>query len=287
MDYIELLNRIEIYKNKYDVREIGETYFKRKIFAVERILDKKFATAIFVSSIHARENISTDLVCKMIDEGLFENIKNFNLSFILMANPDGVELSKNGLKNIQKKYHKNLIKINKNSKNFSLWKANGRGVDLNNNFDANFGTNIGSNVPASSGYAGVRFESECETQAIVNYLQNNKTFFVINYHTKGEEIYYNFFQDGGRLERDKLIAERFAISTGYTIKNPEMVSSGGLKDYCVLKLKIPSLTIELGNDNLVHPIEKEYLEEIFERHKTIAKDLEFAYNVFIDYQGKL
>ena len=287
MNYKDLLLKIEKYKNKYEVKIIGESFFKRKIFAVERNLNKNFATAIFVCSVHARENIATDMVCKMIDDGLFDEIKNFNLSFILMANPDGVELCYNRLASVPENYKKILQKINNNKLDFKLWKANARGVDLNNNFDANFGTNIGSIKPSSSGFAGEFAESEVETQAIVNYLKNKNLFFVISYHTKGEEIYYNFFQDSFRLERDRLIAEKFAKSTGYLIKNPEKTSSGGLKDYVVSKLKIPSLTIEVGSDNLLHPITVENLEEIYKKHKSIANDLNFAYNVFVEFEEKL
>ncbi len=286
MNYNELCEKLNSYKNKFKVRVIGKSYFKRKIFAVEKVIDKNLFTAIFVCSVHARENIATDMVCKMIDDGLFEDINQFNLSFVLMLNPDGVELCEKGILSAPKKYRKNLIKINKNSTDFSLFKANGRGVDINNNFDARFATNINSTIASSSGYVGPKKESERETKAIVKYLKKTNPFFVINYHTKGEEIYFNFFQDKLRLKRDGFIADRFSKSTGYVIKNPENLSSGGLKDYCVDKLKIPSLTIELGSDNLIHPIKKEYLHEIYNRNKSIANDLNFAYNIFEEYRNK-
>lgn len=287
MNYNELLEKLNNYKNEFQIKEIGTTKFKRKIFAVERILNENFATAIFVGSIHAREYITSDLICKFIDDGLLKNVNNFNLSFIIMANPDGVELACNGLESVPEKYQKRLLKINNNSKNFSLWKANGRAVDINNNFDAKFKSNINSKTFSSAGFAGHKPESELETKAIVKYLKRVNPFIVLCYHSKGEEIYYNFFQDKARLERDKLIAERFARSTGYIIKNPEKMSSGGLKDYVVEKLKIPSLTIEVGSDALSHPIKSESLEAIFEKHKSIANDLDFAYNVFIKFKEKL
>ncbi len=286
MNYNELLNKIENYKSKFDVIKIGQTLFKRNIFAVERNLNKNFATAIFVCSIHARENITSDLICKMIDDGLFDDIKKFNLSFIIMANPDGVELCLSGLQSATESERKRLIEINEKSPDFSLWKANARGVDLNNNFDANFKRIVNSVKPSSSGYAGEFQESEEETKAIVSYLKIKNPFIVLCYHSKGEEIYFNYFQDKERLIRDKMIAERFSKSTGYQIKNPEQVSSGGLKDYVVQKLKIPSLTIEVGSDELCHPIKKESLEDIFVHHKSIANDLKFAYNVFREFQGK-
>ena len=280
MDYKELILALKELPNGYNVRVISKTKYKRKIIAVEKILNRSSSTAIFLSSIHARENITTDLVFELIKRGCFNDLKCINLSFILMANPDGVELEQFGLECFNKKTQKKLIEMNGGSKDFSMWKANAVGVDINNNFDARFGTNVGAKKPASQGFVGRRKNSEKETKAIVKYTKKIKPFITISYHTKGEEIYYNFFQEGKRLERDRIIAEKFAQITGYVIKNVENSSSGGYKDWCVEKLKIPALTIEVGSDYLSHPITRENLEEIFEKNKNVAKAVEFAYNVF-------
>ena len=284
MNYQKMLEKLKTYEKKYLVKTIGFTEFNRKIIAVEITKNEQFSTAILIAGVHARENITCDLVCKMLDLGLFDKIQNFNVSVIIMANPDGVELSNFGLISVPENKRENLLKINNGDFDFSLWKANGRGVDINNNFDANFGSNTSKTSFAPSGYVGEFAESELETRALKDYIISKKPFFTISYHSKGEEIYYNFFQSGKRLERDKIIAEKFASSTGYIIKNVENSSSGGLKDYCVDKLKIPSITIEVGSDDLAHPIKEEHLKEIFEKHKNIANDLEFAYNTFIKYQ---
>jgi len=286
MDYQSLLSKIEVYERKYNVLVIGESLFGRKIFAVERNVDTNLATAIFVASVHARENITTDLLCKYLDDGVFDAVKDFNISFILMANPDGVELSKNGIDSVPFQMREFLIDLNLGYFDFSLWKANGRGVDINNNFDARFKTNIGSLSPAPSGFAGETAESEPETRCLLDYVLSKNVFFTVSYHTKGEEIYFNFFQNGKDLERDSIIAEKFSKSTGYVIKNPEQVSSGGFKDFLVQKLHIPSLTIEVGSDELVHPIGEKYLDTIYERNKNIANDLEFAYNTFVRFKEK-
>lgn len=280
MDYSGLLKNLKTLGKEYKVKSIGKTKYNRKIFAVERTLNKSFSTAIFVCSMHARENIATDVVLKMITENLFAEITNFNLAFILMANPDGVDLQCGKLACFPKIVQQKLVSINGGSLDFSMWKANANGVDLNNNFDAKFNSNVHSSFPASHGYIGEYAESEMETKAIVNYTKKVKPFITISYHTKGEEIYFNFFQNGRELQRDEKIANRFSESTGYIIKNVEALSSGGYKDWCVQKLKIPALTIELGNDNLSHPIGRSHLQEIFDRNKSIAKDLIFAYNVF-------
>lgn len=284
MNYSELLQSLKTLDKNYKVKVIGKTKFKRKIFAVEKTLDKSFSTAIFVCSVHARENIASDVVLEMIRRGLFDKIKKFNLSFVLMANPDGVELQCGNLLSFPKRTQKKLIEFNGGSRDFSMWKANANGVDINNNFDANFGFNVHSSKPSSHGFVGKNALSEKESRAIANYTMKKNPFITISYHTKGEEIYFNFFQAEGRLLRDEKIAKRFSKSTGYEIKNVELTSSGGFKDWCVQKLKIPSLTIELGNDCWSHPIGKDKLLKIFDKNKTIAKDLQFAYNEFIKFE---
>ena len=284
MNYKELLLAVRSLPKGYTFKVIGKTKYKRKIIAVERVLNESFSTAIFIGGIHARENITGDLLFEMIRHDLFSEIKDFNLSFVLLANPDGADLQQFGEMEFPKHCQKKLVKINGNSHDFSMWKANANGVDINNNFNARFGTNVHSTKPASHGFIGKKPNSEKETVALVNYTKSKKVFLTISYHTKGEEIYYNFFQAGRIRERDKLIAARFAHSTGYKIKNVESVSSGGYKDWCVSELKIPSLTIEVGSDELIHPIKKEHLFEIFDKNKFVASDVQFAYNVFNDYK---
>ena len=280
MNYRELLQRLQILDKSYSVKVIGKTKFNRNIFAVEKVVDESFSTAIFLSGIHARENITSDLIFEMIDKNLFKNISRFNLSFIVMANPDGIELQDGNLGSFSKNYLEKLIEMNDGVIDFSMWKANAFGVDLNNNFDARWGDNKHSQAPSSQGFVGIKPESESETKAIVNYTRMMNPFITISYHTKGEEIYFNFFQDKDRLLRDERIAKKFAQSTGYKIVNVENSSSGGYKDWCVEKLKIPALTIEVGGDELLHPIKKDCLKDIFDKNKTIAFDLEYAYNVF-------
>lgn len=283
MDYETLLQKINEYSINFEIKCLGYTNFGRKILAVERNLNKDFATAIFVGGMHAREYITTDLLCRFLDEKVFDEIDSFNVSLILMANPDGVELVKHGIESVPESSRKKVLEINRNSCDFSMWKANGIGEDINNNFDANFGTNVHSKKPSSSGFAGEFAESVIESRLIANYTRRKRPFFTVSYHSKGEEIYFNFFQDKSRLMRDRVIASRFARSTGYAVRNVEKSSSGGYKDWCVQKLKIPSLTIEIGSDSLLHPIDEKHLDDIYSLHKAVAKDLKFAYNVCVEY----
>jgi len=238
---------------------------------------------IIEGSIHAREYLAGVLVAELarhtaetspiIDGGIY---------FIPNINPDGVRLVLDGITDYYcPKLQEVLLAINDGNTDFGLWKANINGVDLNVNFDALWGGGSQNVFCLSSGnFVGYYPSSEREVRELIDFTNLVQPALTISYHTKGEEIYFNFFQEKERLARDEKVAKRFADSTGYKIKNVEAVSSGGLKDWCVKKLKIPALTIELGNDELTHPIKKESLEEIFEKNKSIAFDLEFAYNEF-------
>ena len=71
---------------------------------------------------------------------------------------------------------------------------------------------------------------------------------------KGEEIYYDFHQPEKLRKRDEKIAKLIANKTGYTIKSVQNSSFGGYKDWCISYLKIPSVTIEVGRDEISHPV---------------------------------
>lgn len=274
MDYSEfeefLNNKIEHAK----VIIIGSSVLKRYIYAVKFDFESD-STVIIQGAIHAREHITTDLICRQIQDVSINYNKlkaNYspNIIFIPMVNPDGVELCHSGLKSVKdKKTKKFLLEINK-SKDFSLFKANANGVDLNTNFDAKWGSGKeNKSYPSSNGFIGKSPMSEPEVQALVYITKEVKPIFTISYHAKGEELYFQFFNKEN-LKRDRKIAKILARSLKYRVVNTENSSSGGYKDWCVQKLKIPSVTIEVGKDSLSHPIGKESLEQIYKRNKNVV-----------------
>ena len=209
---------------------------------------------IITGAIHAREYITSYLVLELIKH--FDDKKNKStVYFVPMVNPDGVKICL---------YDK------------PLYKANLNGVDLNTNFDARWGTGI-KNVTYKNdeNYIGSFPFSERETRALRDFTVNVSPDMTISYHAKGEEIYYEFFQNEQDLKRDYYLAKIAAASTGYKIKTP-YGSAGGYKDWCIESLKIPALTIEVGSDRLTHPIGKEFLNGIFERNKNIIGDLTYG-----------
>lgn len=229
---------------------IGCSNFQKPIyyFAVKKT---KYPVIIVQCAIHAREHITAHLCLRLINEFLRFG-KCGRVYFIPLVNPDGVEIS------LSEK---------------PLYKANGRGVDLNVNFDARWG--FGEKNLRKKGdenFIGEYPFSEPETRALRDFTLKIAPDATISYHAKGEEIYYEFFQDESRLKRDYEIAKIAQKVTGYAIKGTPF-SCGGYKDWCIEKLQIPALTIEVGSDNLSHPIGEEYLEEIFEKNRKVIPQI--------------
>ena len=161
-----------------------------------------------------------------------------------------------------------LVKINA-SDDFSLFKANANGVDLNVNFDARWSTGSQNvKIASSQNYIGEKPFSEPESKAIRDFTLKIKPDYTISYHSKGQEIYYEFFQKD--IVKDLAFARQISSITGYQIrKTPN--SAGGYKDWCIQELKIPALTIEVGDDKLLHPIGKKNLTKIYKQNKRVIQ----------------
>ena len=66
---------------------------------------------------------------------------------------------------------------------FNVFKANIRGVDLNNNFDAKFGTDPRyAKAPSAHGYNGVVPESEPESKLLAELARFLNPDFTISFH---------------------------------------------------------------------------------------------------------
>lgn len=285
MDNKNLKNKIKLLNDSFRLDIIGKTYLGNKIFVVNKVFGEGFKWVIITGGIHAREHLSCDLICLFLNNLNYMRFLPYNISVIPLLNPDGADLCINGLKNIKEKDRGKLLAINGGGKDFSLFKANARGVDLNNNFDADFENKFSNKTqPSAQGYYGEKPFSEPETSALRDWTKKLNPFLTISYHLKGEEIYFDFFQDKKRYGRDFAIAKIFSKSTGYIIKSTQDISSGGYKDWCVQKLKIPALTIELGEDKFSHPFPQRELTNIYEKNKNIFNDIAESLKIFERYE---
>ena len=241
---------------------VGKSAFGREIYYI-RIDGANKKGAVVTAGIHAREDVSTLFVIKQI-YAIMKKGSPCDLWFVPMVNPDGNVLALSGADEFPNREY--LLGLNGGSSDFRLWKANGRGVDLNVNFDAKWGEGA-QNVrnPAPENYIGARPFSEPETAALAAFTTRVNPLFTISYHAKGREIYYDFGQTGNDMRRDRAIADYAASVTGYSLVHGTRGSAGGYKDWCVLKLGIPALTIELVSDKYSHPLPNDSIKEDFEK----------------------
>lgn len=253
-------------------RIIGKSLLKRNIYAVK--IGDGSPTGIAQYAIHGREFITAELAFSHAKIG----VKKGSCWLVLLANPDGALLSEIGLGSVENNALKErLVVFNGGKKDFSLWKANARGVDLNVNFSAKWGKGVKNvRVAGAENYIGTKPFSEPETRALKRFSEQISPDYTLSYHTKGEEIYWYFNQSPRDTVRDKKIALSLSEATGYPLAEATG-SVGGYKDWCILRFRVPSFTIEAGSDLLKHPIRAEGAEDILIKNANALSALSEAF----------
>jgi g-D-glutamyl-meso-diaminopimelate peptidase len=204
------------------------------------------------AGMHANEWNNSALLMKLFDELLLNSannskiLDNVTLSIVPMINPDGIDLVLNNFPN-NDFLRENIIKINKFSLDFSGWKANIRGVDINNQFPACWELiktiDFKKSEYSSRDFPGPYPLSEPEAIALYNLTLNNNFSEVYALHSQGEEFYWGF--NNQEPPESEFLADKIEKITGYkavrTIK-----SYGGYKDWFIQDYKKPGFTIEIG-----------------------------------------
>ncbi len=252
----QLPNHIKGYQDLHHLLKtqiIGYSVLHQPIIAYQLGNPTAPRRLLITAGMHAREWISSLALqtwlnhCPKLPDGLC-------ITAVVCCNPDGAQLAMGQIK-LSRRQQKFLNRVNHGSNDFSLWKANIRAVDLNVNFDANWGQGRSNlNIMAPANYIGPEPHSEPENRALLQLIHQFKPTVSLALHTKGNVIYYS------RLE-DKQVAEHLANLTNFQAEL-STDSYGGLTDYLALRCNIPSFTIELGNDQLEHPIGKQHLPTI-------------------------
>ncbi|MBQ3502985.1 MAG: hypothetical protein IJA72_04930, partial [Clostridia bacterium] len=265
MTYQELVQRIvDLQDEGLELFNAGKSVLGKNILATH-VGSYNGVQIVIQGGIHAREYISTLL---MIEQARYlyttEAVKNGGIYFVFLTNPDGAEIVLDGIDSVPCDITKQYLSLANGGFDFSKYKANINLVDLNTNFDADWGGGT-QNVrcPSTEDFIGFYPNSEREVQSLIDFTLQTKPSLTISYHSKGEVIFYGFAgQSEQDIIRDKQIGEQLSATTGYPLIFTEN-STGGYKDWCIRTLKIPSYTIEVGNENLEHPIGEENLPEIF------------------------
>ena len=275
MDIYEIVS--DFYEKVDAEKEIiGKSVLGRKLYAIK--LGDGSPVGIAQYAIHGREYITARLALHHFEVGVCKG----TLWILPLVNPDGALLSQTGVESVKRERDKNyLLELNDGSADFSLWKANARGVDLNVNFPALWGKGAKNTRRAGAeNYIGEKPFSEPETQALKKFTKKITPDYTVSYHTKGEEIYWYFYQSMRTCPRDKRLASVLSASTGYPLAHAKG-SAGGYKDWCVRSLGIPSFTVEAGSDKFEHPLGENALKDIIEKNGYALYDLSKEYTAEI------
>ena len=284
-ELMEALNELQSYHEELNISYIGESVFCKPIPLVTLGDKNAQKSVLYVSTHHANENICTSVMLKFIRDYLeaykrYGQMYQINTRYLYkmrkiyivpMLNPDGVEYRLEGIKE-DNPIKERIITYN-GSQDFSNWSANGRGVDLNHNYNAYFEEykEIEKSLGITSGrakYSGEYAESEPEVQAIANFirLHMDEIEGALTFHTQGEEIYCRSKEKA--LPKAEYIAGLISRITGYKQSASKGTGQyGGLTDWLVKEYDKPSFTLECGIGK--NPLPKEQITDIYLKLKEI------------------
>ncbi|WP_413302410.1 M14 family zinc carboxypeptidase [Bacillus sp. 1P10SD] len=248
----------EIHKGKLEVKSIGTTHFGRDIWAIK--LGKGKKNIVLVGTHHGREWITCMLLMKMLDSyaDAYQESRKYPLTstsilndvsiwFIPMLNPDGAEIQQNHFEGIPKDQRDRIKSMNKGSSDFTRWKANGVGIDLNRQYPAGW-TKLPKkpSTPHYQFYKGKKPLEANEVIALTHFIQEVNPSIAVAYHSAGREIFWNY-KNGKHLKRDKKIAKKISKLTGYKLgKPPKKAIGGGFTDWFITTYHRPAMTIEIS-----------------------------------------
>ena len=228
------------------------------------------------ASFHANEWITSAILMQTLNEYLLALTNNqsirgrrvmayYNsllLSLVPMVNPDGVDLVIHGAPAAEP-YHSRVMQINGGNTDFSGWKANIRGVDLNDQFPALWEKEAERKIksPAPRDFPGYAPLSEPESLALADLTRRGNFSRVLAYHTQGQVIYWGF-EGREPAESAKIVAEFSRVSGYQQIRYVD--SYAGYKDWFIYAWRRPGFTVELGQG--VNPLPLSQFNEIYEEN---------------------
>jgi len=267
---------------------------------------------------HARETVNAAIVMKLIEDYAKDyyndsHIKEFNLKSELstialhcipLVNPDGHDLAKFGRNSVNTPEALKVLDSVKDT-NYSRFKANLNGVDLNRNFpdeyfDKNTNTWINkfqvhvnqfhSYTPSGEHYGGPYGGSEPETQAIMKYVTKYDFRNFLSFHSRGNVIYSaKFWFSKEYNDRELALAKVASKINGYTIIHESTgKGSGFLSDYTAAQTLKPSITIETTTAEM--PTKQAYFQDAYNKNYLVPlyiaqegkKSGYFKYRLYVD-----
>lgn len=236
------------------ISSIGKSVENRDLLLIEF---GRGPIKIFVCGTHhAREYMATTYLMNVIDKYAYayrtnsmwgnynpkEILNKVTFCIVPMVNPDGVNLVQHGIYATEHADSLSKMGIYDGSKyGYSAWKANINGVDVNWNYDKDWSIKRNKNPRGSIGFNGDYPNSEPETAAVANYVDNHMFDAYLSFHTQGQIFYWaddpvNPMYLHKAIQRD----------TGFTGSRDSGTGVGGsFFDYVYRKFQKPTITVEL------------------------------------------
>ena len=229
----------------------------------------------YSAAIHANEWINSVVFMKFVEDfakayeadgeifgdNAREIFDKVSIYIAPMANPDGVDLVLWQIPTTSARYinAKNIATYFPDIPFPNGWKANIVGVDLNQQFPANWNEareikySQGFIRPAPRDFVGYGPLTEPESIALYEYTIAHNFSLILSYHTQGEVIFWRYLNFEPEGAED--LGREFARVSGYLLDDTvETNSYAGYRDWFILNYNRPGYTVETGSGENPLPI---------------------------------
>ena len=257
------LDDLQVRHPSLEIGTLGESVMGRSIPLIT--LGKGEKSVLYVGTHSGTDWICTVLLLRYLEEFLSYHEKNgqafrYSIPYLFsartvyivpMLNPDGVEYVCRGVPQDHVLYER-VSHMNDESEDFSEWRGNARGVELDRNYSFGFAAykqlegHMGILGGGKSGFSGEMPESEPETAALCNFLRCRSDIrALLSLHLSGEKILYT--AGNKTVPRSSAISNALSRLTGYaTCCYDGWESMGGLGAWCIDELDLPAFSIGCG-----------------------------------------
>ncbi|MCP3028872.1 M14 family metallopeptidase [Halobacillus sp. A5] len=254
------------------MRTIGKSVMGKDLIEIQ--IGRGEKVVHWNGAFHAQEWITSAVIMEFVNNYLLALTNNeairghmmypfydqITLSIVPMVDPDGVDLGLHGPP--EGEFGEEALRINGGNRDFRGWKANIRGVDLNNQYPANWEIEAERKPkqPAPRDFPGYAPLTEPESIAMAELAAQLNFEKLLAFHTQGEVIYWGYknLEPAG----SRRIINEFSRVSGYDPIR-YVYSFAGYKDWFIQDFRKPGFTVELGQG--INPLPITQFDEIYQK----------------------